>query len=77
MESLSSGLPPVNHNLSSSESDTSEASEASQVLANNSTGSGKVDDVKINLDKEDMSEGETEELLNPEVYDEEMVLEDS
>jgi hypothetical protein len=77
MEALSFGLPPVNHNLSSSESDTSEASEESQVLANNSTGSGKVDDVKINLDEVDMSEGETEELLNPKVHDEEMVLEDS
>jgi hypothetical protein len=77
MATLSSGLPPVNHNLSSSESDTSEALEASQVLANISTGSGKVDDVKINLDEEDMSEGETDELLNLEVYDEEMVTEDT
>jgi hypothetical protein len=77
MEALASGLPPVNHTLSSSESDTSEASEESQVRANTSTGSGRVDDVKINLNEVDMSEGETEELLNPKEPDEEMGREDS
>jgi hypothetical protein len=77
MEALASGLPAVNHTLSSSDSDTSEASEESQVRANTSTGSGRVDDVKINLNEVDMSEGETDELLNPKVTDEEMGLEDS
>jgi hypothetical protein len=47
-------------------------------MANDSTGSGKVDDININLGEEDMSEGETNELLNPEVEDEdEMAVEDS
>jgi hypothetical protein len=49
------GLPPANHDISTSGSDSSEASEASQRRANNSTGSLKVDDVKINLDEETMS----------------------
>jgi hypothetical protein len=75
MATLQSGLPPVNHDLSTSDSDSSEAS---QTMANNSTGSGKVDDVNINLDEEDMSEGKTNELLNPEVKDDdEMAVEDS
>jgi hypothetical protein len=75
MATLQSGLPPANHDLSTSDSDSSEASEASQLMANNSTGSGKVDNVKINLD---MSEGETNELLNPEEEDnDEMAVEDS
>jgi hypothetical protein len=74
MTTLQFGLPPANHDIS----DSSETSEASQTMANNSTGSGKVDDVNINLDEEDMSEGETNELLNPEVEDDdEMAVEDS
>jgi hypothetical protein len=77
MATLQSGLPPAAiHDLSASESDSSEASEASQVLANISTGSVKVDDVKINLDEESMSKGETNDLLQDE-DDDEMVVETS
>jgi hypothetical protein len=75
MATLQSGLPPANHDLSTSDTDSSEAS---QTMANNSTGSGKVDDININLGEEDMSEGETNELLNPVVEDDdEMAVEDS
>jgi hypothetical protein len=77
MTTLQFGLPPANHDISDS-SDTSEASQTPQRKANISTGSVKVDDVNINLDEEDMSEGETNELLNPEVEDDdEMAVEDS
>jgi hypothetical protein len=68
-EALHFGLP-ANHDVS--DSDSSVASVASQRRNNTSTGSLKVDDVKINLGEETMSEGEADELLNPEVYDEEM-----
>jgi hypothetical protein len=53
MATLQSGLPPANHDLSSTSD--SDASEASQTMANDSTGSGKVDDININLGEEDMS----------------------
>jgi hypothetical protein len=68
-EALRFGLT-ANHDVS--DSDSSVASVASQRRNNTSTGSLKVDDVKINLGEETMSEGEADELLNPEVYDEEM-----
>jgi hypothetical protein len=65
--------PPANHDISTS--DSSQASEASQRRANNSTGSVKVDDININLDKESMSEDEVNGLLEPEeVDDNEMVV---
>jgi hypothetical protein len=68
-DALLFGLPLAIHDISTSGSDSSEAS---QRRANNSTGSLKVDEVKINLDEETMSEGGTDDLINPEVYDEEM-----
>jgi hypothetical protein len=60
------GLPLANHDISTSGSDSSEAS---QRKVNNSTGSVKVDDIKINLDEESMSEDEVNELLEPEEED--------
>jgi hypothetical protein len=62
-----------NYDISTSGSDTSEASAQ---RANITTGSEKVDDVGINLDEVEMSEDEVESLLEPEEEDNAMVVGD-
>jgi hypothetical protein len=60
-----------NHDISTSGSDSSEASAA---RANITTGSEKVDDVGINLDEVEMSEDEVESLLEPEEEDDNTMI---